>query len=76
MTDADGNIILKDETNRGVENKDGSASLEASWLAQKKRKLRKGLGRLLNWCNKMDNGEAGVISETLYHVLADASAKA
>lgn len=76
MTDADGNIILKDEPNRGVENKDGSASLEASWLAQKKRKLRKGLGRLLNWCNKMDNGEAGVISETLYHVLADASAKA
>lgn len=74
MLDENNNPILRESAKRGTENKDGSSSVEVHALPRNKRQMRKGLGRVLNWCNAWDNGEGGVISTALYQVTHDISA--
>ena len=74
MLDKDGNPVLRESAKRGTENKDKSSSVEQHWWDKQKRLIRKGLGRTLNWCNRWDNGEGGIISEALYQVTHEISA--
>lgn len=80
ILDADGNKVpVKEEISHLVDRK-GRAMAEPVTMKQRGlvfgKSVRARLGRVLNWCGKMDGKDGGICSKMLFHLLGDATSKA
>lgn len=80
VLDANGNKVPLKGKKSLLLNKEGQATAEVTTLGSRfsllKDQVRQRLGRVLNWCGKMDGKDAGMCSEMLYHLVGDATSRA